>query len=150
MNTKADIEGFLAQKTIAMAGVSRDSKSFSANAMKELTTKGYTVIPVNPNAESIGDRKCYPSLAKLPQKVGGVLVCTAPAHTEAVVREAAAAGIARIWIQQGAQSEEALAFCREKSLPAVSRQCILMYAEPVGSIHGFHRWVKRLFGGMPA
>ena len=82
-------------------------------------------------------------------KVGGVIVFTPPAHTEKVVREAAAAGIKRIWIQQGAQSEEALAFCREKDLPAITRQCILMYVEPVDSIHGVHRWVKKLFGGMP-
>ncbi len=150
MNTKQDIEGFLAEKTLAVAGASRDPRSFSAAAMRELTAKGYTVIPVNPNAESIEGQTCYPSLAKLPRKVGGVIVFTPPAQTEKVVREAVAAGIRRIWIQQGAQSEEALAFCRDKDLPAVSRQCILMYAEPVASIHGFHRWVKRLFGGMPA
>lgn len=150
MNTKQDIEGFLAQKTIAMAGVSRDPRSFSASTMKELATKGYRIIPVNPNAESIAGEKCYPSLAKLPEKVGGVIVFTPPAHTEKVVREAAAAGITRIWIQQGAQSEAALAFCRQNDLPAVSGQCILMFAEPVASFHGFHRWIKKLFGGLPA
>ncbi len=149
MDTKKDIEGFLAQKTVAIAGASRDPRSFSASAMRELTAKGYTVIPVNPNAESVGGQKCYPGLSKLPQKPGGVVLFTPPAQTAKVVREAVAAGITRIWIQQGAQSEEALAFCREKDLPAITRQCILMYLEPVGSIHGVHRWVKKLFGGMP-
>jgi uncharacterized protein len=149
VNTKQDIDGFLGQKVLAIAGASRDPRSFSAAAVRELTAKGYTVIPVNPNAESIGGLQCYPSLAKLPQKAGGVVVFTPPDQTEKIVREAVAAGITRIWIQQGAQSEEALAFCREKELPAVTRQCILMHAEPVGSIHGVHRWVKKLFGGMP-
>jgi len=149
MNTRQDVEGFLAQKVLAVAGVSRNSQSFGAKAFKELSGKGYKVFPVNPNAESIQGEKCYPSLAKLPEKVGGVLVFTPPSATEKVVREAAAAGISRVWIQQGAQSPEALAFCREKNLAAVSGQCILMFAEPVASIHGFHRWVKKLFGGLP-
>jgi hypothetical protein len=144
-----DIQGFVAEKTLAVAGLSRDEKSFSAMAFKELRTKGYRLYPVNPNAATILGETCYPSVAALPGRVGGVLVFTAPANTEKVVREAAAAGIRRIWIQQGAQSEGALRFCADNKLPAVSRQCILMFAEPVSSIHAFHRWVKKLFGGMP-
>ena len=149
MNTMQDIQGFVAEKTLAVAGLSRDEKSFSAMAFKELRTKGYRLYPVNPNAATILGETCYPSVAALPGRVGGVLVFTAPANTEKVVREAAAAGIRRIWIQQGAQSEGALRFCADNKLPAVSRQCILMFAEPVSSIHAFHRWVKKLFGGMP-
>ena len=104
---------------------------------------------MNPNAENIGGEKCYPSVAALPEKVGGVLVFTPPSQTEKVVREAAAAGIRRIWIQQGAQSDAAIEFCRQKGLEAVSGQCILMFVEPVASFHGFHKWVKGLFGRLP-
>ncbi|TFG86931.1 MAG: CoA-binding protein [Gemmatimonadales bacterium] len=144
-----DIQGILAEKTLAVAGLSRDEKSMSAAAYKELKAKGYTLYPVNPNADSIRGEKCYPSLAALPVKVGGVLVFTAPVHTEKVVRDAVAAGIRRIWIQQGAQSEAAVRYCADNGLAAVTKQCILMYLEPVTSIHAFHRWVKKLFGGMP-
>ena len=150
MNTMQDIQGFVVEKTLAVAGLSRDEKSFSAMAFKELRTKGYRLYPVNPNAATILGETCYPSVAALPGRVGGVLVFTAPANTEKVVREAAAAGIRRIWIQQGAQSEGALRFCADNKLPAISKQCILMYVEPVSSIHAFHRWVKKLFGGLPA
>ena len=149
MNTRRDVQDLLAQKTLAMAGISRNPQAFSAKAFKELTQKGFRVIPVNPNAESIEGRKCYPSVQKLPEKVGGLLIFTPPSETEKVVREAADAGIRRIWIQQGAQSEGALKFCRENGLPAVSGQCILMFAEPVASFHGFHRWVKGVFGRLP-
>jgi predicted CoA-binding protein len=149
MNTRQDVQDFLAQKTLAMAGISRNPQAFSTRTFKELVQKGYKVIPVNPNAESIEGQKCYPSVKKLPEKVGGVLIFTPPSETEKVAREAAAAGIRRIWIQQGAQSEAALGFCRENGLPAVSGQCILMFAEPVASFHGFHRWVKGLFGRLP-
>jgi predicted CoA-binding protein len=149
MNTRQDVQDFLAQKSLAFAGISRDPQALSSKAFKDLVQKGYKVIPVNPNAESIEGQKCYPSVAKLPEKVGGVLIFTPPSETEKVVREAASAGIRRLWIQQGAQSEGALKFCRDNGLPAISGQCIMMFAEPVASFHGFHRWVKGLFGRLP-
>src|SRR5512135_1259589 len=102
MNTRQEIEGFVSQKVIAMAGLSRDPKSTSASMCKELESKGYRILPVNPNAASIGGVPCYPDLASLPEKVGGVLVVTPAAHSEKIGREAAAQGISRVWVQMGA------------------------------------------------
>ncbi len=149
MNTQADIKDFLSQKTIAMAGLSRDEKAFSANIKKELVAKGYRIIPVNPNAESIGGEKCYPDLAAIPDKVGAVLVVTPSAQSEKIVRDAVAAGITRVWLQQGAQSDAAVVACKENKLTAVSGRCIMMFAEPVSSIHGVHRWFAKVFGTLP-
>ena len=149
MNTRQDIQDFVAQKTLGVVGMSRAPQSFSVNATNELRAKGYRLFPVNPNAAEIRGEKCYPSVAALPEKVGGVLFLTPPTATEKAVREAAEAGVTRMWIQQGAESEAALAFCREKNLKVVSGHCILMFAEPVGSFHRIHRWVKGLFGGLP-
>lgn len=149
MNTRKDIDGLLAQKTLAVVGVSRDPKALSAQAYQDLKAKGYKLYAVNPNAQTIAGDTCYPSVGALPEKVGGAILFTRPGVTEKAVREAAEAGIRRIWIQQGAQDEASLSYCREKGLEAVSGQCIFMFAEPVGSIHAFHRWFKKLFGGMP-
>jgi predicted CoA-binding protein len=149
MNTRQDIQEFIAERTIAVVGMSRAPQSFSANATKELKAKGYRIFPVNPNAAEIQREKCFPSLAALPEPVGAVLFLTPPAATERAVREAAEAGMTLMWIQQGAESKEALAFCQEKNLHAVSGHCILMFAEPVGSFHKVHRWFKNLFGGLP-
>ncbi len=148
MNTLDDVQGFLAEKTLAIAGISRDEKSFSRSAYRDLRAKGYRVLAVNPNAAEIAGEKCYPTLSALPEKVGGVILFTQPAQTEKVVREAESLGIKRVWIQQGAESDAALQFCRDKGLAAVSGQCILMFPEPAG-FHGVHRWFKRLFGGLP-
>jgi predicted CoA-binding protein len=130
MNTQDDVRGFLAEKTLAIAGISRDEKSYSRSTYKKLSSKGYLVLLVNPNAGEIEGETCYPSLTALPRKVGGVILFTPPAETEKVVREAAGLGIKRLWIQQGAESDAALQFCREKGLAVVSGQCILMFPEP--------------------
>ncbi len=37
-----------------------------------------------------------------------------------------------MWMQQGSQSDAALAFCGDNGIEAVSKRCILMFAEPVG------------------
>jgi uncharacterized protein len=140
---------FLSHKTLAMAGLSRNEKAFSATVNKELKAKGYRVLPVNPRAGTIAGEQCYPSLAAIPEKVGGVLVFTPPAETEKVVREAAAQGITRVWLQQGAESQAALAYCQEEGMQVVSGKCILMFAEPVGSFHGVHRWFAKVFGQLP-
>jgi predicted CoA-binding protein len=149
MNSRQDIQDFLAQKTLAIAGFSRDEKSFSANVAKELRSKGYRLLPVNPNAKSIGGETCYPNLASLPEKVGGVVVFTKPDQSESVVRDALAAGITRVWLQQGAQSEAAIALGKEKGMQVVAGKCIMMFAEPVTSIHSMHRWFAKVFGQLP-
>jgi predicted CoA-binding protein len=149
VNTKQDVQEFLSQKTLALAGLSRDDKAFSATVNRQLKAKGYRVLPVNPHAETIAGEQCYPSMTALPEKVGGVLVLTPPAESEKVVRDAAARGITRVWLQQGAESPTAISFCLEKGMQVVSGKCILMFAEPVGPLHGVHRWFAKVFGQLP-
>jgi predicted CoA-binding protein len=65
------------------------------------------------------------------------------------VRDAAAAGIRRVWMQQGAESEAAIRFCAENGISAVHGECILMFAEPAAFYHRMHRWVWGLLGKLP-
>ncbi len=149
MNTKKDIETFFTGKTFALAGISRSGQSMSNNVHKELKAKGFRILPINPNAATVDGEICYPSLAALPEKPDGLIIFTPKTQTATVVKEAWEQGITRVWIQQGAQSPEATDFCREKNMEAVSGRCIMMFAEPVGSIHAFHRGFVRFFGRLP-
>jgi hypothetical protein len=150
MTTKATIDGFLGSGALAVVGVSRSGTKFGNAVFQDLRDKGWTVYPVNPHADEIHGARCYHSVEELPEDVEGVVVVVPPDQSEAVVRQAAASGIRRVWLQQGAESEATLAACDELGLEAVSKECILMYAEPVGSLHRFHRFFKRVFGRMPA
>jgi uncharacterized protein len=149
-STMESVRGFLAEKKLAVVGVSRNPQKFGSAVFRELSSKEYTVYPVNPNAEKIGEEKCYPSVKELPESVGGVVIVVPPAQTESVLREVAEAGINRVWIQRGAESDGAAAFCHERGIDAVTGQCILMFAEPVASFHKVHRFFHKLFGKMPA
>jgi len=149
MTSKSTVDDFLAQRTLAVVGVSRDPKAFANGAYKELKAKGYRLLPVNPHMETFGGEPCYPSLKALPESPGGALILVAPAQAEGVVQDAAAAGIERVWMQQGAESEAAIKFCQANGISEVHGECILMHAPNTASFHKMHRWVWGVLGKLP-
>ena len=149
MVSRQIIDEFLAQKTVALVGVSRNGAGFGNAIRKELAGKGYSVLLVHPEAAAIDGQPCARSLNDIASKVGGVVLVTPPASTAVLVREAAEAGIRRIWMQQGAASPEAIAFCEKEGLAAVHGECILMFAEPAMWFHRAHRGINRIIGRLP-
>jgi uncharacterized protein len=149
MTTRADVNAFLACQRIAVVGVSRSKNKFGNLAYRELKSKGFRLVPVHRDAKEIEGDACVRDLASLPEPADGVLVVVPPAIANEVVREAHAAGIQRVWLQQGAQSEEAVQFCRDHDMQVVANECILMFAEPAGFLHRAHRWAANLFGRTP-
>lgn len=140
------IQDFVAGRRVAVVGASRHGRKFGNAAGTELAARGYRVVLVHREAKEIAGMPCRPDLAAVRDAVDGVLVSVRPREAPAVLREAAAAGLRNVWLQQGAESPEALALARELGLNLVARKCVLMYAPPVKGIHGFHRTLARLFG----
>jgi hypothetical protein len=149
MTSRAAVDGFLAERTLALVGASRSGRKFGNAVLKALTAKGYRVLPVHPDAPHIDGHQAYPSLAELPERVGGVIVVVPPVQAEQVVRAAAAAGIGRVWLQQGASSPAALKVADAQGISVVHGECILMFAEPTGSFHRLHRFVWKVLGRLP-
>jgi predicted CoA-binding protein len=149
MASKAAIDQFIAERSLAIVGVSRNNIKFGNMIYKELKKNGYKVFAVNPKADTIEGDPCYPDLASLPEKVGGVVVVLPPNKAEQAVKDAAQAGIKKVWLQQGSQSKAAIEFCQKNGISVVAGECLFMYAEPVATFHKFHRFFKFLFGGKP-
>lgn len=144
------ISDFLAQPRIAFAGASRDPKQFANAVYRGMRAPGRTLVPVHPQASQIEGDATIPSIAALPQPVDGVLVMLPPEAALRVVREAVDAGVPRVWLHKGvgvsAVSDEAVQYCRDRGVAVVDGACPLMFVEPVGGIHRFHRFfVKRRF-----
>ena len=141
---KPGVEAFLAEKTIAVVGVSR-TKGFGNTVMQSLKERGYRVYPVNSQADTVEGERCYKSLEELPQGVGGVLTVVPPAQTVKVVEECIRLGIKLIWMQQGSESKEGIRLAEANNITLVHHACILMYAQPTGG-HRVHRWIWKIFG----
>ncbi|MCP4897251.1 MAG: CoA-binding protein [bacterium] len=148
MTTSASVEKFLSHKNVAVAGVSRNGKKFGNTILKDLIAKGYAVSVVHPEAEVIEGYECYPSLSELPAEVEALVLVVPPSESEKLVRDASAAGIRSVWMQQGSNSDEAVRLCHEAGIEEVHGECILMFAQPTG-IHKFHHWLWGLIGKLP-
>jgi predicted CoA-binding protein len=140
------ISEFLESRSIAVVGFSRNARKFGSMAYEELRRRGFDVLAVHPTEREIRDVRCAPSLRMLQNRVDAVLVCVPPSGAVAVLEDAAAAGIRKVWLQQGSESPDVLAAASRLGLRTVAKKCILLYAPPVRSYHGWHRAVARVFG----
>ena len=149
MTSRKAVDDFFSQTSLAIAGVSRKGKKFGNMAFKELKSKGYDVYVVHPEAETIDGEKCYHDFKSLPKQVGGAVIVLPPAETEKAVKQVHDAGIKRVWMQQGAASSEAIKYCNENHMNVIHGECIMMFAEPVDSLHKFHRWIWKVIRKYP-
>lgn len=148
MTTLKKINEFLNSQPIALVGVSRNPKKFGHSVFKELKEKGMNIIPVNPEAMEIMGEKSYQSVKALPSDVQGIIVLTKKDQTASVIRDAKEKGIKQVWIQQMADSKEALDELNGSDINFITGECILMHYKP-HSIHKFHRGLKKFFGRFP-
>ncbi len=144
-----DVARFLSLEKYAVAGVSRDPKKFGNQMFKDLRKKGMDVVPVNPKADTIDGVKCYNSVNELPPDIRGVIFMTPKEETLSVARETIAHGIKDLWIQQGAETKSMIAELEKENINLITNQCIMMFWKPNG-VHSFHRFLKKIFGGLPA
>lgn len=146
MTPRTIIDDFLGQKSLALVGVSRSGAGFGNTIRAALAERGYTLFLVHPEAETIAGQPCFHELRDVADQVGGVILVTPPAETEKLVRDAAACGIPRVFMQQGAESDDAIRYCEAHGIAVVHHECILMFAEPTAWIHRAHRWIRGISG----
>jgi len=133
-SVQARIESFLAEGPWAVVGASSDRDKYGNKVLRCYQQHGMEVFPINPRADQIEGLKAYPSLAALPKAVKGLSIITPPKVTEAVVKEAIAAGVKAIWMQPGAESAAAVAEAEAAGLDVIANgACILV-------VVGYREW----------
>lgn len=121
-------------RTIAVVGFSAKPERPSHWIAEYLQRNGYRVIPVNPGIEEALGEKCYRTLAEVPDAVDLVDIFRSPEHVPEVVEHAIAKGAKVVWMQEGAENEEAAAAARRAGLEAVVGRCIFRdHASWIGS-----------------
>jgi predicted CoA-binding protein len=148
------IRRFLAIDRFAMVGVSHSPSEFSRALWREFRARNYDVVPVNPSAGEIDGRRCYARVQDIQPPVKAVLLMTAPAVTDVVVRDCAEAGVELVWMHRasgaGAVSPEAVLFCDAHGIAVIPGECPMMFLENTGWIHRAHGWVRRITGRYPS
>jgi predicted CoA-binding protein len=154
--TEESIADFLAQRTIAVVGVSRTKASVANAIFQRLKQAGYNTIPVSPSLDTLDGDRCYASLGGIEQTVDGVVVVTRPEVTNRIVDECIALGIERVWMHNmlgtcvrlgkgltrrtTSASEEAVCKAREAGMTVIPGDCPMQHVEPVDGWHRCIHW----------
>lgn len=146
---------FLAQRRIAVAGVSRRPAEHSGNAVyKRLRDRGYEVFAVNPNADTVEGDACFHDLGSIPGGVDAVVIATSATDAEAVMRECAQLAIRRVWMHRsfgtGSVSDAAVKVGRDAGITVIAGGCPLMFDPTADFAHKCMRWVLRVTGRAPS
>ena len=143
MSTRAQIDEFLSHKDLALVRLSSTIPVRGGRIDDELGPKGYKISVVY-----LDGPEGTPKLGNLPQPVEAAIIAVPKDRSEQAVREAIEAKVPRLWIQNGCDSPAAVGLAEKNGVPLVYGHCVMMYAEPVKSVHGFHRWLAKVFGSL--
>jgi predicted CoA-binding protein len=130
-NLTEEMREFLAFHTFAIVGASTNRAKYGNIVLRNLRDKGFEVLPVNPHEVEIEGEVAYKNLSSLPKDVDGIVTIVPPRVTEQIVRDAKAAGIKRVWMQEGSESEDALRYCRDNRMTAITGACIMVMTSGV-------------------
>jgi uncharacterized protein len=143
---KEAAEAFLANKRVAVTGVSRTPKDHGSNTVyKRLRDRGYEVFAVNPNADVVEGDPSYHDLKSIPGGVKAVVIGTRPEIAEDTMRECAELGITQVWMHRGpgagSVSAAAAAYGRQHGITVIDGGCPLMFGPTADFGHKVMRLV---------
>lgn len=111
-------------KTVAVVGLSSNSRRPSNEVARYLQRKGYRIIPVNPTETEVLGEKAYPSLLDVPEKIDAVDVFRRPEETPEVARQAVQVGAKVLWLQTDIINDEARRIAEDAGLDVVMGVCM--------------------------
>lgn len=113
-------------KNIAIVGMSKNPEKPSYFVPRYLIEHGYTVIPVNPTASTILERRSFEKVSDIEDKVDVVDVFRKSEDVYPVVQEAIRkAGIRVIWLQEGIHNIKAEKLAIENGIDVVYNRCMM-------------------------
>ena len=136
------IQDFLAQKKIAVVGVSDRRETGCNLAYRKFKDAGYTVFAVNPRLTAFEGATSYPDLKALPVKPDAVFIFANPKVTDQIVQQCVDIGIKRVWMHclmgtrpglaagMTSVSADAVRLCRENGIAVIPGACPNQYLKP--------------------
>lgn len=127
MNIQQRIDQFLGSPAFGVAGASSKRHKYGNKVLRCYLQNGRRAIPINPVEKEIEGEAVVARVADLPEEVKSLSLITPPQVTERIVEEAVASGIRNIWMQPGAESAKAIAYCEEQGVNLIADgSCVLV------------------------
>jgi predicted CoA-binding protein len=151
------VENFLAQKKIAVVGVS-DKRDTGCNlGYRKFKQAGYTVFAVNPRITTFEGDPCYPDLKSIPEKPDAVFILANPKVTDQIVQQCVDLGVKHVWMHcmmgtkpglaasMTSVSQDAVQQCQANGISVIPGACPNQYLKPDFG-HLLMRGIFRTFG----
>ncbi|MFC0431988.1 CoA-binding protein [Kutzneria buriramensis] len=153
-SVKAAAAAFLANRRIAVTGVSRTPENHGSNVVyKRLRDRGYAVFAVNPNADRVEGDRCYADLKSIDGGVDAVVIGTRPETAEATMRECVDLGVKHVWMHRafgaGSVSPAATDFGRRHGVAVIDGGCPCMFEPTADGGHKVMRLIGTITGKVP-
>ena len=151
------VQDFLAQKKIAIVGVSDKRETGCNLGYRKFKDAGYTVYAVNPRLTTFEGDPCYPNLKSIPEKPDVVFIFTNPKVTEQIVQQCVDLGVQRVWMHSlmgtkpglaagmTSVSQDAVQVCHENGITVIPGACPNQFLKP-DFFHSFARVMWRTLG----
>ncbi len=123
--TDEEIKQIYSLKNVAVVGMSKNEEKAAHYVPKYLSQNGYNIIPVNPTADEILDKKCYHNVEDVPEQIDIVDVFRPSDQVLPIVQEAIKKKPKVIWLQEGIHNEEAEELARKEGIKVVFNRCML-------------------------
>lgn len=153
------VDEFLAQKRIAIVGVSDQRDTGCNTAYERFDEAGYQVVPVNPRIAEYEGVMCYPDLGSIPETPDAVFILANPSVTEQIVDQCVHLGIKHVWMHcmmgtrpglaesMTSVSSMAVQRCIENGIRVIPGSCPNQFLNP-DPAHDIMRRLWRLLGFM--
>ena len=151
------VQDFLAQKKIAVVGVSDQRETGCNLAYKKFKENGYQVYAVNPRIAFYDGATCYPDLKSIPEKPDAVFILTSPKIAEQIVQQCVELGVKQVWMHcmmgtkpglaagMTSVSPSAVEMCRANGITVIPGSCPNQFLKPDFG-HTLMRMMCRSFG----
>ncbi len=113
-------------KTIAVIGLSDQPDRESYAVAQEMQSRGYRIIPVNPNITSVLGETAYKNLQEISVPYDIINIFRRSEALPDIVREALPTACKVIWAQQGIYSEEAAEMAIKAGKTMIMDRCIMV------------------------
>jgi len=151
------VKDFLAQKKIAVVGVSDKRETGCNSNYLKFKNAGYQVYAVNPHISTYAGAPCYPDLKSIPEKPDAVFILANPKVTDDIVRQCVELGIKHVWmhcmmgtrpglaVSMTSVSREAVERCEANGIAVIPGTCPNQFLKPDFG-HGMMKMMWRTFG----
>jgi len=135
-NVLKEFEPLFSPKSVAIIGASRSPVKLGYQSLKALLEAEYPgkIYPINPNAETVGKYKAYPSVLDVPDEIDLAVISLPSFEVLDAVKDCARKGVKGVVIfasgfkeldEQGAQMEKEIArVCNERGIKIIGPNTI--------------------------